>query len=342
MRAWVVDEPGGPQALRMRSVPDPVAEPGQVCIQIEAFGLNRAEVVTRSGGSGSAVVFPRVLGIECVGTVIDAPATDLDTGQTVAAVMNGMGRAYDGSYAERTVVPRAAVVPLDTSLGWSELAALPETFLTAWGCLDTALRFEQATVPRIVMRPAASALGRAVNQIVMRAGGTSVGITRSPEKADTLRDAGFAHVIVSDGPVADEVRAIWPDGATGIIDTVTSSATITDDLAMRARRGRVCIAGSLAASSGEGHERPGLAVAAALARPSVTRFSSETLNEANSTAILQRIVDRVEAGEYHAGIDTIVSFEHLDRAHASIEANAHCGKLVVAHDRARRPDSEAP
>ncbi len=327
MKAWVVEQPGPPETLRLTERPEPRPTDGQVHIDIEAFGLNRAEAVTRAGGSGDAVAFPRILGIECVGTVRSAPGTDLSPGQTVAAFMNGMGRAYDGSYAEQTVVPRAAVVPLDTSLPWVELAATPETFLTAWGCLHRGLRIDTTTEPRIVMRPAASALGRAVNQIVGAVGGSTIGVTRSPHKADILRDAGFEHVIVADGEVSDQVRDIWPKGATGIIDTVTSSTTIRDDLRMRAKGGRICIAGSLAASSGD--DGPALAVAAALARPSVRRFSSETLNAENSATTLQQIVRHVEHNDYATGIDTTIDFTSLARAHEGIDTNRYCGKVVV-------------
>ena len=332
MQAWIVEEPGGPEALRRAELPDPVADSGQVHLAIEAFGLNRAEAVTRSGGSGDAVRFPRVIGIECVGTVIDAPGTDLAPGQTVAAVMGGMGREYDGSYAEQTVAPRDAVYPIETDLGWADVAAIPETFLTAWGCLHEALDLTSTPTPRIVLRPGASALGRAVTQIVNHLGGDVIGITRSPEKRRSLLDAGMAEVIVSTGPVADQIRSIWPSGATGVIDTITSSATIADDLAMRAKGGRVCIAGSLAASSGDG-DGPGLSVAAAMVRPSVKRFSSETLRASTHTSTLQTIIDRVGAGTYETGIDSVIGFDDLRRAHADIDANAFAGKVVVRIDR---------
>ncbi len=329
MRAYVVHEPGGPEALRLVDRPDPDPAPGHVLIAIRAFGLNRAEAVTRAGGSGSAVAFPRIIGIECVGEVVSAPDTDLRPGQTVAAVMGGMGRTFDGSYAERTVVPRASVMPLATTLGWAELAAIPETFLTAWGCLHEALAIDREhEAPRIVVRPGASALGRAITQIVNDVGGSVIGITRSPSKVDPLRAAGMAEVIVSAGDVANQVRAIWPDGATGIVDTVTSSATIADDLALRSRGGRVCIAGSLAASSGTS-DGPGLSVAAALLRPSVRRYSSETITADTHGPILQRIVEQVEAGHYLTGVDAVVDFADVPAAHAGIDGNAYAGKVVV-------------
>ncbi len=140
MRAWVIDSPGGPEVLRLRQVPDPEPVEGSVRIDVEAFGLNRAEAVTRAGGSDEAVRFPRVIGVECVGRVAEAPGTDLVAGQTVAAAMGGMGRAYDGSYAEH--VPRrwpggaTAVVDTVASARWSrrgEWSALRDRLPRATG-----------------------------------------------------------------------------------------------------------------------------------------------------------------------------------------------------------------
>ncbi|MEO1061996.1 MAG: zinc-binding dehydrogenase [Actinomycetota bacterium] len=328
MRAWVVRRPGGPEVLELEEVPDPVAGPGWVHLAVESFGLNRAEAVTRAGGSGDAVMFPRILGIECVGTVLGAPGGEVAVGSRVAAVMGGMGRAFDGSYAEQAVVPAAQVMPVSSALTPEELGAIPETFLTAWGCLHEALEVRPGA--RVVVRPGASALGRAVTQIVTDLGGDVIGVTRSAHKADVLRASGMREVIVSDGDVAPRVRELWPDGATGVIDTVTSSATIRDDLAMRARGGRVCIAGSLAASSGDGG--PGRSVAAALVRPSVRRYSSEQLAAATHSAALAAIVERVESGRYDPGIDRVIGFDEVADAHAAIDASRYCGKVVVATD----------
>src|SRR4051812_17262714 len=105
MRAYVIETPGGPENLLLRDLPEPSPVPGSALLRVRAFGLNRSEWFTRRGDSPS-VRFPRVLGIECVGEVVAAPGTDLVPGQRVAAMMGGMGRAYDGSYAELTLVPR--------------------------------------------------------------------------------------------------------------------------------------------------------------------------------------------------------------------------------------------
>ena len=134
MRAIVLEHPGPPEVLEIRSIPRPEPRPGWVLIQVKAFGLNRSELFTRQGYSPS-VTFPRVLGIECVGVVQAAPGTNLQVGQIVAAVMGGMGRQYDGGYAEYTLVPASQVMPVHTSLPWETLAAIPETYLTAYGAL---------------------------------------------------------------------------------------------------------------------------------------------------------------------------------------------------------------
>jgi len=137
VRAAVVEAPGGPEALVLRDLPKPAPRPGWTLVRVRAFGLNRAELMTRRGESGDAVRFPRVIGIEAVGTV-DASVDDEapPPGTTVASVMGGMGRAFDGGYAEYALLPTERLMPLETHLDWEVLGALPETFLTARGSLD--------------------------------------------------------------------------------------------------------------------------------------------------------------------------------------------------------------
>ena len=325
MRAWVVHEAGGPSALTLEERPDPEPREGWVSIDIRAFGLNRAEAVTRAGGSGAAVPFPRIIGIECVGVVTDPGGTDLVAGQRVAAAMGGLGRTHDGSYAEKTVQPRSTVFPIETDLDWPTFGAIPETFLTAWGSLQVAEAIGEPA--RVVMRPGASALGLAVAQIVADRGGEVIGLTRSEHKRAILLDAGMTEVLVGSGPVADEVLAWWPGGATAVIDTVASDESVADDLALLADGGRLTIAGSLAESY---RTASSSTVGQAMARSDVDFFSSEELETSRDTPVLQAMVDKVADGSYRAGIDRIVGFGDLVEAHEGMEANAHAGKVVVA------------
>ena len=131
MRAVVVHEPGGPDVLRLEDRPSPAVRPGWVLVRVRAFGLNRAELITRSGGSGDAVTFPRVIGIECAGEVVDASDGDLEVGRAVVAAMGEMGRAFDGGYQQYALLPVTHVIPVETALDWATLGAIPETFGTA-------------------------------------------------------------------------------------------------------------------------------------------------------------------------------------------------------------------
>jgi len=150
MKAAVIYEPGGPEVLKVESRPIPKRQAGEVLIRVKAFGLNRSELFTRQGLS-PGVVFPRVLGIEAVGLVEDAPGGEFTKGDIVATAMGGMGRNFDGAYAEYTRVPVTQVQVIKTSLPWETLGAIPEMLQTAWGSLFKSLSLgkgERVLIPR--------------------------------------------------------------------------------------------------------------------------------------------------------------------------------------------------
>jgi len=126
MKAAVIYGPGGPDVLKIESRPIPKPQAGEVLIQVKAFGLNRSELFTRQGLS-PGVLFPRVLGIEAVGLVQEAPGGEFTKDEIVATAMGGMGRQFDGGYAEYTCVPASQVQVIKTSLAWETLGALPAT-----------------------------------------------------------------------------------------------------------------------------------------------------------------------------------------------------------------------
>ncbi|HMH00783.1 MAG TPA: alcohol dehydrogenase catalytic domain-containing protein, partial [Terriglobales bacterium] len=122
MKAAVIHEAGGPEVLKLESLPIPTPQNGEVLIRVKAFGLNRSELFTRQGHSPN-VKFPRVLGIEAVGLVESAPGGEFRTGYLVATAMGGMGRQFDGGYAEYTRVPAKQVQIFKTELAWDTLGA---------------------------------------------------------------------------------------------------------------------------------------------------------------------------------------------------------------------------
>src|SRR5579871_3859940 len=132
MRAIVIERSGGPDVLTIVQRPDPEPRPGHVLIEVKAFGVNHAELHMRKGEWPEAV---EISGIECVGMVRADPSGRLSPGQSVVAFMGGMGRTINGSYAELVSVPAGNVLPVKTGLAWEKLAAIPESYATAWVAL---------------------------------------------------------------------------------------------------------------------------------------------------------------------------------------------------------------
>lgn len=167
MKAAVMYSPGGPEVLRIESRPVPKPQAGQVLIEVKAFGLNRSELFTRQGHS-PGVHFPRVLGIEAVGIVESAPGGEFRKGEVVATVMGGMGRQFDGSYAEYTCVPARQVQAIRTQLSWEKLGAVPEMLQTAWGSLFKSLRLQKNE--RLLVRGGTTSVGLAAAAIAKKFG----------------------------------------------------------------------------------------------------------------------------------------------------------------------------
>ena len=133
MKAIVIREPGGPEKLEFHEVPVPEIKPGWSLVKVRGFGINHSEIFTRKGLS-PGVHFPRILGIECVGTIEkSSDESVLYPGQRVVSIMGEMGRAFDGGYAQYVLLPNEQIYPVRSSLAWEEFAAVPETGYTAYG-----------------------------------------------------------------------------------------------------------------------------------------------------------------------------------------------------------------
>ena len=171
--------------LRETQLPIPEATPGTLVVRVRAFGLNHAEAYFRKGAWGDV---PKVTGIECAGEVHDPGSTALGKGQRVFALMGGMGRTIDGSYAEYVRVPVANVVPFESTSEWTELAAIPESYATAWTFLRHNLEAISGQV--IVVRGGTSALGQATINIARGLDVRVLATTRSRDKAHILERLG--------------------------------------------------------------------------------------------------------------------------------------------------------
>jgi NADPH:quinone reductase len=326
MRAIVIDYPGPPEVLQIREVPTPVARPGWVLVRVKAFGLNRSEVFTRQGHSGVAVKFPRVLGIECVGVVEDPSDSQLRRGQTVAAVMGGMGRQFDGGYAQYCLLPLAQAMPITTTLPWDQLGAIPETYLTAWGCLVDAIGVKAGDT--MLVRGGTSSVGMAAIALSKSFGCAVAATTRNPAKRDALVAAGAQQVLIDNGAIASEVKRLLGTGANGVLELIGTS-TLLDSLQCAAPKGVVCFAGMLGGQWTLERFEPILAIPSTV---KLTAYTTHIVTAANSTDALQRIVRDVEAGRLPLNLDRVFRFDEIVAAHRFMEDNRATGKLVVTVD----------
>jgi NADPH:quinone reductase-like Zn-dependent oxidoreductase len=323
MRAAVCVRPGGPEALEIRELPVPAVREGWSLVRVKGTGLNRSELRTRQGHSPN-VRFPRVLGIECVGTVTASTDPKVPDGTTVAAVMGEMGRDFDGGYAEYALLPNSLLMPVTTTLPWEVLAALPETYLTAQGSLD-ALGLVPGGQGRLLIRGGTSSVGMAATSIAAGYGVTTAATTRRPAKAGALTGAGADYALVDDGEsLAASVHAIWPEGPDYVLDLVGAS-TVLDSLHLVRRGGTVCMAGSLS-----GWVIPDFEPIAMIPPGTrLTAFHSDYCKGSSGKSVLQRVVHQVEASVYRPSIDRVFSLDDIVAAHQYMESNQATGKLVV-------------
>jgi NADPH:quinone reductase-like Zn-dependent oxidoreductase len=325
MRAIRVHRPGGPEVLQIDELPVPASRPGWVRIRVRAFGLNRSELFTRQGHS-PGVRFPRVLGIECVGEVHDPGGTDLAVGQPVAALMGEMGRAYDGGYAEYTLVPRERVMPVRTTLPWDVLAALPETYLTAWGSLVEAMDVQAGQT--LLIRGGTSSVGMAALSLAKEMGLRVVASTRDAAKAHALRTNGADDVVVDTGRISEEIAARVPGGVDAVLELV-GTVTLLDSLRAVRPRGVVCNTGILGNAWVLESFEPLEDIPSTVR---LTTYQSGTTSAERSTGALQEIVDGVAAGRYSANLQRRFRFDEIVEAHRFMEENRGSGKLVVVVD----------
>src|SRR3954454_11455960 len=185
MRAILRTEFGGPEKLVIREIPEPEPKDGHVVIEVKAFGLNHAELHMRKGNWAEIA---DVSGIECVGIVKSCPGGEFAVGSKVAALMGGLGRTINGSYAEYTRAPITNVAAIESDLSWAELAAIPETYATAWTCLFRNLEITKGQT--LVIRGATSSFGQAALNMAVNAGVKVIATSRSQDRFAMLLSLG--------------------------------------------------------------------------------------------------------------------------------------------------------
>lgn len=320
MKAAVIREAGGPEVLKLERLPIPTPKRGEVLIRVKAFGLNRSELFTRQGHSPN-VQFPRVLGIEATGLVEAAPGGEFQAGDIVATAMGGLGRAFDGSYAEYTLVPVSQVQKLDTRLAWDVLGAIPEMLQTAWGSLFKSLRLQQGDT--ILIRGGTTSVGLAAAALAKRHGAVVAATTRNPARQETLRKNGADQVFIDNGELAPQVREVFPCGVSKVLELI-GTTTLLDSLQSARAGGVVCMTGMVGNSWSLANFSPMNAIPTAV---NLTTYSGGSEDFIRTP--LQQFVELIEAGAYSPHIGKTFLLDEIVDAHRCMEENEAGGKIVV-------------
>src|SRR6516164_1355514 len=321
MKAIVISSHGGPEVLTVTELPDPVPAADEVLISVKAFGLNHAEAYMRSGVFGEVA---KVTGIECAGTVAADPSGRLAAGTKVVAILGGLGRTRNGSYAELVTVPASNVVEGSTTLPWTDLVALPEVYATAWAGLRQNLDLRPGQT--VLVRGATSALGQAAVNVAAEQGSTVIATTRNPDRAALLERIGAKTVLIDDGRLADQQA--------GVVDCVldlVGNSVLRDSLRIVRPRGRVCQLGFLGGLEPVADFNPIADL------PSGVQFSFYASAFVLGTSDfpltdipLAEMIAKAENGRYQAKPARVFGFDDIVEAHKVMESGLAGGKMTVS------------
>ena len=241
MKAIVIDHCCRAEELHVAEIPMPQARPGWVVVKIYAIGLNHSESLLRQFEADQPHInTPVVPGIECAGEVWDASDSQrLHNGDRVVALMGGMGRSFNGSYEEYALLPESHVFRVKSRLDWLSLAAVPETFFTAYGSLRDCLLIDKDD--RLLVRGATSTVGRAAIQLGKAMGATVIAACRRESAFAEMHRLGADHCIIDDGAIATQMCEPRPNKLLELV----GPRTLQDSLRCVSTPGYVCNTGIL-------------------------------------------------------------------------------------------------
>ena len=317
MRAIIIDGFGGVEHLVIKEIPQPEPKPGHAVIEVKSFGINHAEMHMRRGEWAEAAP---VSGIECVGVVKSCPGGEFAVGTKVAALMGGLGRTINGSYAEWTRAPVTNVASIESDLPWEELAAIPESYATAWTCVFRNLELVKGQ--KLVIRGGMSSFGQAALNMSVNAGAEVVATTRKGDRFKKLASLG-ARRVEFEGPDLSS-RISERKQIDAVLDLVGNS-TILDSLAMLRRGGRACLAGFLGGLAPVPDFNPLLQMSSGVHFSFFGSFVFGTPGFPLSDVPLQAIANDVAAIRQ----TRVFRFEEIREAHKVMESNQAGGKMVV-------------
>ncbi|MEY8538309.1 zinc-binding dehydrogenase [Lactococcus muris] len=314
MHAIVVSKPGGPEQLKYTTVPTPTLRPGWTLVKVQAFSINHSEIFTRQGLSPN-VTFPRILGIDVVGTVVETTSVKFFPEQKVISIMGEMGRAFNGSYAEYVLIPNEQLYPLETKLSFIEAACVSEAYYTAFGSLKN---LKLKANDNVLIRAATSGVGIAFARLA-KARFTDLslsGSTRSLTKVDALLAEGFETIIL------DQENKLKTNQKFDKILELIGPATIKDSFSHLSSEGIVCSTGQL---GGKWYLEDFDPIVDLAPNSYLTSFYSGNVSE----QALSELFAYIDKHQVNVTPTKVFPLTQVEAAHRYLESNKSFGKVVI-------------
>ena len=317
MKAIMINGCCKAEDLHVSEMPIPQVRPGWVLVRVRAAGLNHSEVLLRTVEADNDYInTPIVPGIECVGEVADASDSHLRTGDKVIAMMGGMGRSFNGSYAEYVLLPQANVFKVDTDWDWVSLAAVPETYYTAYDSLTDGLMLTADDT--LLIRGATSTVGQAAIQLAKAIGATVIATTRDVSSFGKLCALGADHCIVDDGNISRQPLAVRPNKLLELI----GPKTLRDSMLTVSRPGYVCQTGILGKIYNIQHFDPIKQI------PNGVFLTGFFSNYPNQQAV-DGLFSLMRRGCVRPLYSHVFALDDIAEAHALLEAGKAGGKIIL-------------
>ena len=328
MKAIAITEPGKPEVLQLEARPDPVAGAGECLIGVEAYGINRPDVLQRKGHYPPPKGASDLPGLEVAGRIVagdpsELGAAGLKVGDAVCALVAG------GGYAELCVAPIGQCLPVPN--GWSmvEAASLPETFFTVWSNVFDRARFQPGE--SILIHGGTSGIGVTAIQLAKAFDASQVIVTvGNAAKAEACLKLG-ADVAINykeQDFVAEVKSATGGRGVDVILDMVAGSYVERNvqALAEDGRAAVIAVQGGIEAKFDAGLLlRKRLTIGGSTLRPRTLAFKT-----AIAQALKQRVWPLLESRRITPVVYRELKAAQAAEAHALMESGEHVGKIVLS------------
>ncbi|WP_424466846.1 NAD(P)H-quinone oxidoreductase [Pseudoclavibacter helvolus] len=324
MRAITVPTPGGPDALTLSEVEEPVAGPHEVIIDVAAAGVNRADVAQREGKYPPPAGAPAWPGLEVSGTVValGASVTAWKVGDYVVALLPG------GGYADRVAVDEGLVLPMPRRVDLVEAAGLPEAVATVWSNLFMSAELRGGET--LLVHGGTSGVGTIAIQLAAALGVTVYATAGSPEKVAVTEQLGATKGInYRETDFVEAIREATDGRGVDVILDMVGGDYLARDVVALAPGGRIMV---IAAQGGNDATINVGRLMQKRGRIWGTTLRARPLDERRAiiAQVREHVWPLVESGKVRPLLDTVETLDFAHRAHRRMESGGHVGKILLA------------